>query len=353
MKLKKSIIIIICLILVSTLFIIPKKAIAATDSPNSFSLDQVSFADNILVLNVKMKLNDIELVKGIITYDKDIKLTRCEYKTEEFSQCVFVPNLDKEGEKIYYKNRNKKVLGFEAMTSDAVSEELVFCTLSFDISDCKKGKEYLISWDTDDLAGKGTNTRVSKENNAQSLNVSEFKFTLQDESEEEKSEREAREAEQRAAEEAARKKAEEEAAAKKAAEENAKKQAEEEAAAAKKAEEEAKQKAEQEAAAKKAEEARKKAEEEAKKQAANNTTNTTNKTNIANTANQTNTTNTANQTNTTNNTNQAENKANTANTEKMPQTGNANTIIIISSIVVVLMIGIIAYANIRKLRYTK
>lgn len=344
MKLKKSIIIFICLILVSTLFIIPNKAIAATDSPNSFSLDQVSFADNILVLNVKMKLNDIELVKGIITYDKDIKLTRCEYKTEEFGQCVFVPNLDKEGEKIYYKNRNKKVLGFEAMTSDEVSEELVFCTLSFDISDCKKGKEYLISWDTDDLAGKGTNTRVSKENNAQSLNVSEFKFTLQDESEEEKSEREAREAEQRAAEEAARKKAEEEAAAKKAAEENAKKQAEEEAAAAKKAEEEAKQKAEQEAAAKKAEEARKKAEEEAKKQAANNTTNTTNKTN---------TTNTANQTNTTNNTNQAENKANTANTEKMPQTGNANTIIIISSIVVVLMIGIIAYANIRKLRYTK
>lgn len=340
MKLKKSIILIVSLIFVSTLFMIPNKAIAATDNSNSFSLDQVSFADNILVLNVKMKLSDIEFVKGIITYDKDIKLTRCEYKTNKFGEYVFVPDLDKEGEKIYYKNRNKKVLGFEAMTSNAVSDELVFCTLSFDISDCKKGKEYSISWDTDDLAGKGTNTRVSKEATEQRLNVSGFSFTLQDESEEEKAEREAREAEEKAAQEEAKRKAEEEAAAKKAAEEAAKKQAEEEAAA--------KQKAEQEAAAKKAAEeaAAKKAAEEAARQAAANTTNQSNQTN---TANKTNTTN-----NTTNNaTNNATNKANTTNEEKMPQTGSSSTVIIISSIAIVFIVGVFAYANIRKLRYTK
>ena len=36
----------------------------------------------------------------------------------------------------------------------------------------------------------------------------------------------------------------------------------------------------------------------------------------------------------------------------MPQTGSSSTVIIISSIAIVLIVGVFAYANIRKLRYT-
>ena len=345
MKLKKNFIIVLSVIIAfSILFGYSNKSTAAQEESDQIYFKQVSFENNILVLSVNAKISEADYIQGTIMYDKTIKLTKVEYVGDsELSSCrtAVSPQLEKEGELIYYKDKTKKdyVFAFLATEGNLLSGDKTIYKLYFDISDCTKGKKYSIGWDTDNLSGSGNCTRTSKGDVQNNLNVSGFEFTLQDESEEEKAEREKQEAEKKAAEEAA-KKAEQEAAEKKAAEEAAKKAEQE--AAEKKAAEEAAKKAEQEAAEKKAaEEAAKKAEKEAaEKKAAEEAAKQQNKNQTINSTTE----------------NKAVNKAentSTANTEKMPQTGDSSSFIIIGVIAFLVVFGAIGFEKARKLKFTK
>lgn len=372
MKQKKRI---ISILLVLLFIIVSNKGVFADESTDSLYL-QISSNDsssNTIVVDVCIKTTGANGIKGTLIYDEELELKKVQ-QTNNLNGFTFsyVPNIETEGER-KYKQKNGKGFSFTAVASSEDTNftgDKAIVKLTFDISKCEAGKEYHIVWDTEDISEILANTYLKYQGNRKSINTSGLTLQISENSnkpkdEDEQGENQGEEQGENQGQQQGENQEQEQTGNK--AEEQGDNQGQEQAG--NKGEEQGENQGQDQSGSKGQEQAgsTKNDEDTAKNQTTVPPTNNAGAENKAN--------NVVDKNEQANNVNKAANASNNANIiskvsvenksinnatntsgankEKIPQTGNANSILIVGAIIVIGLFALCSYEKIKKLKFTK